>query len=284
MADRVLVTGADGSIGRMMIPALVEAGFAVTAFDQRFRTESAADRTVTGDGRDEETVRDALRDASIVLHLAGIPNPNHPSQAELFANNTAVTFTVLHAAGEAGVHRAAIASSVRVLGYLPDSLDAMPPYYPIDELTPLAIQSAYPLAKFVDESTLRALSGRFGFSAVALRLPLVAGVDALERAAADAAGHPERSMQLGSGYLMPDDVGRLATAAVSAPFEGFHAVHVSGPRTFAPLPTRELIARYAPDAAIRADLPGYAVPVDTAAARELLGFGATGFIEFDTQR
>ncbi len=280
---RILVTGAGGNIGRLMIPALLDAGYAVTAFDRGFRHESAADRVIEGDGRDEDAVRGALRDVSQVIHLAGRPGPDHGTQVQVFTDNTALTYTVLQLAADAGIRKAAIASSVQVIGYLLNHHGATPPYYPIDEHTPQAIEDAYPLSKHADEATLRMICARTGMAGVAIRFPLVAEVDTLHWAAGDAAEHPERTMLLGSGYLVPDDVGRLAVAIADTDFAGYHAVHVAGPRTFAPRPTRELIAEYAPDAEVRAELPGYSVPIDTSAARELLGFEPTGFIEFETQ-
>ncbi len=280
----MLVTGADGNIGRMMIPALLDADYAVTAFDRAFRDASAADRVIEGDGRDQDAVREALRDATALLHLAGIPDPDGVPEIEIFTNNTAVTYTVLQLAGEAGVRRAAIASSGQVIGYMLNSRGEMPPYYPIDEESPEAIEHAYPLSKHADEATLRMMCRRFGMSGVALRLPLVTSVEGLADCARDAREHPKRWLSLGGGYITPEDARTLAVAAISAPFEGFHVVLIAGPRTLLGRPTRELIAEFAPDAEVRAELPGFASPIDTTRARELLGYEATGFIEFETQR
>ena len=283
VSDRVLVTGAGGLVGRLMTVALVDAGYSVTALDQAFAEDPAADRVLEADGRDAAAVAEALRDVSRVIHLAGIPAPGQTSQLELFTNNTAATFTVLQLAADAGVRLAAIASSVQIYGYLQHRDATMPPYYPIDEHTPQVPVDAYPLAKHVDEASLRMQCARTGMAGVALRLPLMAPIDGLHRAADDAARHPEHAMRLGSGYLTPGDVGRLAVAIARAQVEGFHAVGISGPRTFAPEPTLELIARYAPHAEVRADLPGFAAPIDTTRARTLLGFDPQEFIEFATQ-
>ena len=281
---RILVTGADGNVGRSMVPALVAAGYAVTAFDRTFRHESAADRVLEGDGRDVDAVRGALRDVTQVIHLAGRPGPDHGTQIEVFTDNTALTYTVLQLAADAGIRKAAIASSVQVTGYLLHHHGAHPPYYPIDERTPQSIEDAYPLSKHVDEATLRMICARTGMAGLAIRLPLVASVETLHWAAGDAAEHPERTMLLGGGYLVPEDAGRLAVAFADTDFAGYHVALVAGPRTFAPRPTRELIAQYSPDAEVRTELPGYAVPIDTSVARDLIAFEATGFLEFETQR
>ena len=61
---RVLVTGADGSIGRATTERLVERGISVTALSLEFDAASPADRVVVGDARDEEVVARALEGAA----------------------------------------------------------------------------------------------------------------------------------------------------------------------------------------------------------------------------
>jgi nucleoside-diphosphate-sugar epimerase len=77
---RILVTGAAGYIGSVLVPALLEQGHHVRALDNLtyngasllpyFRNRRF--EFVKGDVRDEETMRDAIRDRDAVVHLAAI--------------------------------------------------------------------------------------------------------------------------------------------------------------------------------------------------------------------
>lgn len=82
MEDRVLVTGGLGYLGSTLCEHLLDAGFRVTALDnlmygqgQQGLFHLCANPNfdfVKGDVRDESTMRKALREADIVIHLAAI--------------------------------------------------------------------------------------------------------------------------------------------------------------------------------------------------------------------
>src|SRR4029077_6492164 len=79
---------------------------------------AAADgyRATFGDARDPSVVARALADVDAVIHLAAIPTPTADLPRTVFENNTLATFAVLNAAAEAGVQKAAIASSLSITG------------------------------------------------------------------------------------------------------------------------------------------------------------------------
>ncbi|MGW2509973.1 acetylxylan esterase [Streptomyces scopuliridis] len=70
-----------------------------------------------------------------------------------------------------------------------------------------------------------------------------------------------------------------------------HTVHLRAPETLVPFPTEELLRRYHPATPLRRPLPGRTAPIDTTAARRLLGFTArrlldaalTGVTAYDTE-
>ncbi|OYU77131.1 MAG: hypothetical protein CFE32_07170 [Alphaproteobacteria bacterium PA3] len=80
MTTRVLVTGAGGYIGSILIPALLDAGYAVDALDTYGRGDPVLAAVchhpnfnpVKGDTRDESIVKPLLQTADIVIPLAAL--------------------------------------------------------------------------------------------------------------------------------------------------------------------------------------------------------------------
>lgn len=73
--NRVLITGADGKIGRAVVKALMEKSVPVTALSSSWSRPSVADRVVAGDATDPKAVAHAFAGASAVVHLAAITHP-----------------------------------------------------------------------------------------------------------------------------------------------------------------------------------------------------------------
>lgn len=273
---RVLLTGAFGLIGSVTLTTLQDNGFEVTALSlvDPGPAGDTVDRLFVGDAGDVDLVRAALADVDAVVHLAALPSPRHGAPVDVFGGNTRATFVVLYEAALAGVRKAVIASSLSILG-LPFSERALhPPYFPIDEQTPLLVEDCYALSKEVDESTARMVHRRFGMDVVALRFPFVCTEERrdhrLRMTLADP-GVPARELW---AYLDVRDAAEAIRLAVGAPVDGVHDVFLAAPETLAPYPTEDLIRRYHPTSEIRTPLPGRTVPIDLVTARELLGFEA----------
>ncbi|GAA3414526.1 NAD(P)-dependent oxidoreductase [Streptosporangium vulgare] len=150
-----------------------------------------AGRVVVGDVGDPATVRDALDGVDAVAHFAAIPAPVLGTPEEVFCGNTRATFVVLEEAGQAGVRRAAIASSYSVLGFPWASRPLHPAYLPIDEALPLQVEDPYGLSKQADEATAAMMARRYGMTVVALRFPLIGGPgDKLDKRAEEYAEDP----------------------------------------------------------------------------------------------
>ncbi|MFD3482206.1 NAD-dependent epimerase/dehydratase family protein [Streptomyces sp. NPDC058665] len=276
MPTRVMVTGAAGRIGRAVLTLLAERGIETNALVLEDPGDLTARRVVTGDAGDATAVRDALDGADAVIHLAAVPSPLHLTGREVFGGNTLATFTVLEEAGRAGVRRTALASSYGVTG-LPwtDDPDPHPAYLPLDEATPSQVADAYGLSKQTDELTARMMARRHSMSVICLRYPYVGGFD--ERLPAHAARlteDPAAGARDLWTYLETRDAARAALLALDVPGPGAHAVHLCAPETMVPFPTEELLRRYHPTTPVRRPLPGRSAPVDTTAARRLLGFTA----------
>ncbi|MGB4441050.1 MAG: NAD-dependent 4,6-dehydratase LegB [Coriobacteriia bacterium] len=172
---KVLVTGADGFIGSHLVEALVAHGASVRAFCFYNSFNSwgwldAVDDAVmaevdvfTGDVRDPNGVRTALRDANVVLHLAaliGIPFSYH-SPDSYVDTNVRGTLNVLQAARDLGLERVVVTSTSEVYGTAR--------YVPIDEAHPRQGQSPYSATKIGADAMAESFYRSFGLPVVIAR-------------------------------------------------------------------------------------------------------------------
>lgn len=150
---RVLVTGADGFIGSHLVEALLEAGCKVRAFVyyNSFNSWGWLDTfspdllkridVFTGDIRDPNGVRQAMKDIDVVFHLAAliaIPFSYH-SPDSYVDTNIKGTLNVLQAAKDLRTEKILVTSTSEVYGTAQ--------YVPIDEKHPYQGQSPYSASK-----------------------------------------------------------------------------------------------------------------------------------------
>ena len=150
---KVLVTGADGFIGSHLTELLLEKGFDVRAFVyynsfgswgwiDTFAEDKKKELDVfTGDIRDPNGVREALKGIDTVFHLAAlIAIPfSYYSPDSYVDTNIKGTLNVLQAARDMGTKRVLITSTSEVYGTAQ--------YVPIDEKHPYQGQSPYSATK-----------------------------------------------------------------------------------------------------------------------------------------
>lgn len=81
----VFVTGANGYLGRRLVPALLSRGHRVTALVRPGRESVLPDgcRVLTGDALRAESFQDGLGDADTLVHLVGVAHPS-PAKAAAF--------------------------------------------------------------------------------------------------------------------------------------------------------------------------------------------------------
>ena len=153
MAKKVLVTGADGFIGSHLTESLLEKGYDVKAFAyyNSFNTWGWLDtlpkeklkevEVFTGDIRDPNGVREAMKGMDMVFHLAAliaIPFSYH-SPDSYVDTNIKGTLNVLQAARDLGTSKIMVTSTSEVYGTAQ--------YVPIDEKHPYQGQSPYSATK-----------------------------------------------------------------------------------------------------------------------------------------
>lgn len=150
---KVLVTGADGFIGSHLTESLLEKGYEAKAFAfyNSFNTWGWLDsfpkdnqkeiEVFTGDIRDPNGVREAMKGVDAVFHLAAliaIPFSYH-SPDSYVDTNIKGTLNVLQAARDLGTGRVLVTSTSEVYGTAQ--------YVPIDEKHPYQGQSPYSATK-----------------------------------------------------------------------------------------------------------------------------------------
>lgn len=150
---KVLVTGADGFIGSHLTESLLEKGYEVKAFAyyNSFNTWGWLDslpsdklkeiEVFTGDIRDPNGVREAMKGVDAVFHLAAliaIPFSYHSSDSYVDTNIKG-TLNVLQAARQLEIQRVLVTSTSEVYGTAQ--------YVPIDEKHPYQGQSPYSATK-----------------------------------------------------------------------------------------------------------------------------------------
>jgi nucleoside-diphosphate-sugar epimerase len=269
---RILVTGAEGTVGSALVAHLLAHGHEVTTLTLPDAVPQEGVKVVHGDARDRRAVARAVADVDAVAHLAAIPDPRHEPATELFANNATATFVVCWTAAEHGVRRFAVASSINATGLPMNPHRPRPARYPVDESTAPDLADAYSLSKHTDENTLRVVCRRFGASGVALRLPLMVPPERRAEMRAQAAERLDEGPGEGWGWLDTRDGAQAFRLALVGDYAGAHVAHVAAADVFADVPTEELLDRYAAGVPRTRSFPGRAVPIDTRLARELLGF------------
>lgn len=173
-SGKVLVTGADGFIGRALCARLAAAGV-----DYR----AAVRTTAPDDGRPDAVLTigdfaavdwmDVLTGVDTIVHLAGRAHLPHGTSAEAptpyIVANVHVTRRVAEAAVRAGVRRIVFASSVKVYG---EASKAGRPFRAGDAAAP---QGAYACSKAEAEKALLEICRAHGVETSILRLPLTYG-------------------------------------------------------------------------------------------------------------
>ena len=113
----VLVTGASGFVGRPLVAALVQAGFAVRAAtrNQAVSFPAGVERVLVPDFTHPVDWHGVVRGVEVVVHAAGLVHPDTSQipEARFDRVNRAVTQDVCAAAARAGTKRLVFISSVR---------------------------------------------------------------------------------------------------------------------------------------------------------------------------
>lgn len=161
-AQRVLVTGGAGRLGRSVVRVLADAGHDVVSVDRAHDEGSPAEQftvDLSDAGATAELVARTRPDA--IVHLAAIAVPFSAPDSEIFATNTALYFSVLNAALASDVRSLLVASSPTVIGYgAPNGWS--PRYLPLDEVHPREPWNGYAQSKAAVEDLVEMTARQHG--------------------------------------------------------------------------------------------------------------------------
>jgi nucleoside-diphosphate-sugar epimerase len=273
----VLVTGAAGVIGRVVVDELVAAGMRVVAADRVETTAPGVAARLVGDLRDPAFAAaclagDGAGPVGAVVHLAAIPAPGIVAEHDTLLHNASAAYLVCAEAGRRGVPRIVLASSFSAVGLAWADRDLSPAYVPVDEDHPTLVVDPYGLSKVVTEEIAAYTTRRFGTVTVCLRFPFVGTGARLRDRLAEVHHDPAGNRRELWAWLDSRDAAAAVRAALTTPLAGHHVLNVAAPDTAAFLPTRDLLRTHHPTAEVRADLPAHTGLIDTRRATTLLGF------------
>jgi len=171
---RILVTGANGFVGRALCKALHQSSYQVrTATRTANKHQTSPDQFLVGDIVATTQWEQALQDINVVIHLAArvhVMNDKSVDPLSEFRKvNVDGTLNLARQAAMAGVKRFIFISSIKVNG---ESTAANHPFSADDIPAPA---DAYGISKREAEDALRLLADETGLEVVIIRPPLVYG-------------------------------------------------------------------------------------------------------------
>jgi nucleoside-diphosphate-sugar epimerase len=171
---RILVTGANGLVGKRLVSRLDRDGLSVRAAVRSLHSAPAFGDTVAVGAVDKSTDwHRSLKDVQVVVHLAARVHIMHDAAKDPLTEfrrvNLDGTLNLARQAAAAGVRRFVFISSVKVNG------ECTQPERAFTEVDPTNPSDAYGQSKHEAEQALRLIAAQTGMEVVIVRPPLVYG-------------------------------------------------------------------------------------------------------------
>lgn len=175
MAERVLVTGASGFVGKALCTLLLSKGFQVRGLARSGAVEDGVEAIQIKDiaGTSQSTWASILSGVDVVIHCAALVHQMGPDDDEARARyrrvNTQATQCLAQAAVDAGVKRFIFLSTIKVLG------ETTEPYHAFRAHDSASPTDAYARSKWEAEQTIREVAAGSNMDFAIIRPPLVYG-------------------------------------------------------------------------------------------------------------
>jgi UDP-glucose 4-epimerase len=277
---RVLVTGANGKVGRVTVEALVERGHKVRAADlQRGvfeRLEPGAPEYVQADLTDAGAAYAVARDMDAVVHTAAIPEPTHNPPHVVFHNNLMATFNILEAAIRFKATCFVNISSETVPGFFFPERDFLPDYVPVDEDHPIRPQDPYALSKYFGELLMDAAVRRSDIRCISIRPSWVQHEGNYEFNLGPQVRDPSLLSANFWSYIDVYDLADALCLAAESDLPGHEVFYIASPDNVTGRDFAELVKTYYGDEVeLRPTARSDASGISCAKAERLLGFSPT---------
>ena len=262
---KILITGAAGLIGKEVTKGLVAAGHDVLATDLVKDDLSPAQKFVLGDLISADFISQLDFHCDAIVHLGSIPRPTLASDEETLHNNVIGTYHVFATAVENNVPLVIYASSLSIYGFA-WSTGTSPDYVPVDEKHPLHHFESYALSKEVNERSADMWANRSETAFVGLRFPHTHTNSVFAEMAQKMREGDEATLEQGAkifwAYLDLRDAVQGVLTVIEKGAKGSKTYNFAAPDTYAPRPTRELMAEFHPTSKIASSLSGYDSIID----------------------
>ncbi|MFN7090282.1 MAG: NAD-dependent epimerase/dehydratase family protein [Allorhizobium sp.] len=285
MGKRIVFTGGSGKAGRHVVPYLLGKGHKVLNVD-RAVLDVPGVHTLLTDVTNAGEVFNALschfgydgyeqeggpKPVDAVVHFAAVPRILMHPDNKTFAENTVSTYNVIESAAKLGIKKVIIASSETTYGVCFAEGDKDYKEFPLTEDYDVDPMDSYGLSKVVNEKTARAFAMRFGIDVYALRIGNVISPEDYANFPGYLADPPCRKRNAWS-YIDARDLGQIVDLCVAKDGLGFQVFNAVNDTITATVPTREFLAKYAPNTPITGEIDGFDAPLSNRKIRELLGF------------
>ena len=272
---KILLTGASGLIGKEVAKGLVLAGFEVLATDLVKDELSPAQSFVVGDLVSSDFISQLDFSCDAIVHLGSIPRPGIASDETVLHNNVIGTYHVFASAVEKKVPLVIYASSLSIYG-IAWSTGTSPDYVPVDEKHPLRHFESYALSKEVNERSADMWANRSETAFVGLRFPHTHTEEVFAEMAQKMREGDEEILEQGAkifwAYLDLRDAVQGILAVIEKGAQGSKTYNFAAPDTYAPKPTREMMAEFHPTSKIASTISGYDSIIDCSEWNSVYGY------------
>ena len=285
MNKRIVFTGGTGKAGRHMVPLLLEKGYSILNVDLKPLNLPGVN-TLVADLTDSGQAFNALSShfgfegyeggkvpsaPDAVVHFAAIPRVLLEPDNKTYSANVMSTYNVIEAAMKLGVRKVIVASSETTYGVCFAEGDKDYHSFPLEEDYDSDPMDSYGLSKVVNEKTARAFAMRYGADIYALRIGNV--IEPHEYAAfSQYVANPPMRKRNAWSYIDARDLGEIVHLCIQKDGLGYQVFNAVNDTITADMPTKEFLAKYAPNTPITREMGKFEAPLSNRKIREVLGF------------
>jgi UDP-glucose 4-epimerase len=216
---KVLVTGSEGLVGKMVCSTLAEQGHSFVGFDV----------ATSGDILEFRALKEAAQSCDAIVHSAALLGFPGQTPGQIMEINLQGTWNVLSCALANDIHRVVFLSSVDVLGVFKG--ERAPDFLPLDESHDCYPRTPYAISKYLAEEMCEVFASAHNIDIVCLRPPGVWEAPATYEWIATerkkrAAFEWDPFWEYGA-FIDVRDLAQACLSSLQAIFSGCHSVFVS---------------------------------------------------------